>query len=94
MSAQDSSYGARAGDFPYIPAEAFAGAVIDLVMPDAKQEISMDTIRRDVDALPDEMTAFKSSLQALVKNAGSDVSVSCTSVARWFDHQMEHVSRE
>ncbi len=54
----------------------------------------MATVRQDVNALPDEMTAFKQSLQALVKNAANDVSVFRTSVARWFDHEMDHVSRE
>jgi hypothetical protein len=79
---------------PYIPAESFAGAVMDLVVPDATEEITMATVRQDVDALPDEMTAFKPSLQALVKSAGNDVGVFRTSVARWFDNQMDHVSRE
>jgi len=79
---------------PYIPAESFAGAVMDLLMPDATEEITMATVRQDVNALPDEMTAFKQSLQALVKNAANDVSVFRTSIARWFDHEMDHVSRE
>ena len=79
---------------PYISAESFAKAVVDLVVPDAKAEISMDIVRRDVDALPDAMTAFKASLQALVKNAGNDIGVFRTSVERWFDNQMDHVSRE
>jgi hypothetical protein len=79
---------------PYIPAESFAGAVMDLLMPDATEEITMATVRQNVNALPDEMTTFKPSLQALVKNAANDVSVFRASVARWFDHQMDHVSRE
>jgi hypothetical protein len=79
---------------PYIPAESFAQAVMDLVVPDATHEITMATIRQDVDALPDEMTAFKPSLQALVKNAGNDVELFRTSVEHWFDHQMDHVSHE
>ena len=78
----------------YIPAESFAEAVVDLVVPDAMEEITMTTIRQDVDALPDVMTAFKPSLQALVKNAGDDIGVFRTSVEHWFDHQMYHVSHE
>jgi len=79
---------------PYIPAESFAEAVVDLVVPEATREITMATIRQDVDALPDVMTTFKPSLQALVKNAGDDIGVFRTLVERWFDHQMDHVSRE
>ena len=79
---------------PYIHAESFAGAVMDLLMPDATEEVTMATVRQNVNALPDEMTTLKLSLQALVKNAANDVSVFRTSVAGWFDHQMDHVSRE
>jgi hypothetical protein len=78
----------------YIPAESFAEAVMDLVVPEATKEITMATIKQDVDALPGEMTAFKPSLQALIKNAGDDIGVFRTSVERWFDHQMDHVSHE
>lgn len=78
----------------YIPPESFAEAIVDLVVPEATEEITMAIIRQDVDALPDVMTAFKPSLQALVKNAGDDIGVFRTSVEHWFDHQMDHVSRE
>jgi hypothetical protein len=78
----------------YIPAESFAEAVVDLVVPDATGAITMATVREGVDALPDEMTTFKPSLQALVKNAGNDIGVFRASVERWFDHEMDHVSRE
>jgi hypothetical protein len=78
----------------YIPPESFADAVVDLVVPDPTREITMATVRQDVDALPDEMTAFKPSLQALAKNAGNDMGAFRTSVERWFNHQMDHVSHE
>jgi len=78
----------------YIPAKSFAEAVVDLVVPDATGEITMATVRKGVDALPEEMATFKPSLQALVKNAGSDIGVFRASVERWFDHEMDHVSRE
>jgi hypothetical protein len=77
-----------------IPAESFAAAVVDLVVPDATAEITMATVRQDVEALPTEMTTLKSSLQALVKNAGDDFGAFRTSVEHWFDHQMDHVSHE
>jgi len=78
----------------YTPEKSFVEAIVDLIVPDATEEITMATVRQHVDVLPDGMTALKPSLQALVKNAGSDIGAFRTSVERWFDHQMEHVSRE
>jgi hypothetical protein len=75
----------------YISAKSFAEAVIDLVVPDAAGQTTMATIQRNVGALPDGVP-FKSSLQALVKNAGDDVSRFRTSVERWYDDHMDRVS--
>ena len=89
----------------YLSAKSFAEAVIDLVAPDtvgettpdaagkttpdAAGETVMATIQRNVDRLPDP---FKSSLQALARNAGDDVSRFRTSVERWYDDHMSRVS--
>jgi hypothetical protein len=73
----------------YFSGDSFAEAVIDLVAPDAAGETTMDTIQRNVGRLPDP---FKSSLQALVKNADNDVSRFRTSVERWYDDHMSRVS--
>jgi hypothetical protein len=78
----------------YIPAKSFAEAVVDLLVPDATGEITMATVSKGVEALPEKMATFKPSLQALVKNAGSDIGVFRDSVERWFDYEMDHVSRE
>ena len=67
---------------------------MDLVVPDATKEIKIDAVRDGVNALPDEMTEFKSSLQALVKNAGDDITAFRKSVKHWFNNQMDHVSHE
>lgn len=75
----------------YVSAESFAEAVIDLVVPDAAGETIMAAIQRNVGALPDGLP-FKSSLQALVKNAGDDVSQFRTAVERWYDDHMNRVS--
>jgi len=77
-----------------IPATSFAEAVVDLVVPDATKEITMAIVRQNVAALPDAMATLKSSLEALVKNAGDDIGAFRTSVERWFDNQMNRVSRE
>jgi hypothetical protein len=73
----------------YFSADSFAEAVIDLVAPDAAGETTMTTIQHNVGRLPDP---FKSSLQALVKNAGDDVGRFRTSVERWYDDHMSRVS--
>ena len=51
----------------------------------------MDAIKRGVDALP-EGVPFRSSLQALVKNADNDVSRFRTAVEHWYDDHMDRVS--
>ena len=75
----------------YFSSESFAEAVIDLVVPDAAGKTTMDTIQHNVGGLPDGLP-FKSSLQALVKNADNDVSRFRTSVERWYDDHMSRVS--
>ena len=57
----------------YIPAQSFGEAVLDLVVPNTAGQTTMDTIQQNVDKLPDSMASFRSSLQALVKDAGGDV---------------------
>jgi len=76
----------------YIPAKSFAEAVIDLVVPDAAGQTTMDVIKANVDALPDTLSPFKPSLQALVKTAGNDISQFRTAVERWYDDHMSRVS--
>jgi hypothetical protein len=75
----------------YISAKSFADAVIDLVVPDTAGDTTMDTIQRNIHELPAGMP-FKSSLQALAKNAGDDVSRFRTAVEHWYDDHMNRVS--
>jgi hypothetical protein len=75
----------------YFSGESFAEAVIDLVVPDAAGNTTMDTIQHNVGALPPGLP-FKSSLEALVKNADGDVSRFRASVERWYDDHMSRVS--
>jgi hypothetical protein len=75
----------------YVSAKSFAEAVIDLVVPDAAGKDTMATIQRNVRGLPEGLP-FRSSLQALVTNAGDDVSLFRTSVERWYDDHMSRVS--
>jgi hypothetical protein len=76
----------------YISATSFAEAVVDLVVPDAAGKTTMTAIEAGVTALPDGTSPLKSSLQALVKNAGDDVDAFRTAVERWYDDHMDRVS--
>jgi hypothetical protein len=76
----------------YISASSFADAVIDLVVPDPNGQTAMTSIERGVAALPDEMSPFKPSLQALAKNAQGDITRFRTFVEQWYDDHMDRVS--
>jgi hypothetical protein len=75
----------------YISADSFAEAVIDLVVPDPNGQTTMATIQQGIDTLPD-MSPFKPSLQALVKDAEGDIGRFRTSVEQWYDDHMDRVS--
>jgi hypothetical protein len=75
----------------YISSRSFADAVIDLVVPDAKGQTTMDTIQANIDKIP-QTIPFKTSLEALVKNANGDVGKFRTSVEQWYDDHMDRVS--
>ncbi len=76
----------------YIPARSFSEAVLDLLVPNASGQTTMDEIAASVDALPDSMGVFKASLGSLVKSAGDDVAAFRTSVEHWYDDHMSRVS--
>ena len=73
----------------YISSRSFADAVIDLVVPNAQGQTTMDDIQTNLQGLPDP---FKTSLEALVKNANGDVSKFRTSIEQWYDDHMDRVS--
>ena len=75
----------------YISSRSFADAVIDLVLPNADGQTTMTAIQENIDKLPDTIP-FKTSLQALVKNANGDVTKFRTSVEQWYDDHMDRVS--
>ena len=76
----------------YISSRSFGEAVIDLVVPDATGQTTMNVIQQQVNGLPDSMSPLKPSLQALVKEAGADVSRFRASVEQWYDDHMDRVS--
>lgn len=75
----------------YISARSFADAVIDLVVPDAQGQTNMDAIQANINKLP-QTIPFRTSLEALVKNANGDASKFRTSVEQWYDDHMDRVS--
>jgi hypothetical protein len=76
----------------YISGSSFADAVIDMIVPDAQQETTMQTVRQGVGNLPDSLPALKQPLQALVKDAGDDIDRFRASVEKWYDDHMDRVS--
>jgi hypothetical protein len=75
----------------YISTRSFADAVIDLLVPDSGGQTTMTSIQHGIEALPPGVP-LKSSLDALVKNAGNDISRFRTSVEQWYDDHMDRVS--
>src|SRR5260370_14682792 len=71
---------------------SFADGVIDMIVPDAQQETTMQTVRQGVGNLPDSLPALKQPLQALVKDAGDDIDRFRASVEKWYDDHMDRVS--
>jgi hypothetical protein len=76
----------------YIPAQSFAQAIIDLVVPDKSGQTNMGVIQHYIGQLPDSMSTLRDSLQSLATNAGDDVGRFRTSVEQWYDNHMDRVS--
>jgi hypothetical protein len=76
----------------YIPARSFAEAVIDLVVPDAAGQTTMDTVQHYIGQLPAPMGTLKTSLEALAADAAGDMTRFRTSVEHWYDDHMARVS--
>jgi hypothetical protein len=73
----------------YISDRSFAEAVIDLLVPDAAGQTTMTTIQQNISKLPSPLSP---ALQALVKNAGTDIGQFRTAVEHWYDDHMDRVS--
>jgi hypothetical protein len=76
----------------YISATSIADAIIDLLVPDAAGVTTMTEIQAGINKLPDWMSTFKTSLQALATSAGKDINLFRTSVEKWYDDHMARVS--
>lgn len=76
----------------YLPAKTFAAALVDLLVPNAQGQTTLDEIRQAVLALDPSSTPFKGALVALLNTAGADVNAFTTSVEQWYDNAMDRVS--
>ena len=79
----------------YISATSFADALIDLLVPNAGGQTTLDAIDRSLKSLQQELpvaSPLVESLQTLVANANGSIGRFRTSVESWYDNHMDRVS--
>jgi hypothetical protein len=79
----------------YISAPSFADALIDLLVPNAGGQTTLDAIDRSLKSLQQELpvaSPLVESLQTLVANANGSMGLFRTSVESWYDNHMDRVS--
>jgi hypothetical protein len=79
----------------YIPATSFADALIDLLVPNAGGQTTLDAIDRSLASLKQELpvgSPLVASLQALSANANGSITRFRLSVENWYDGHMDRVS--
>lgn len=79
----------------YISATSFADALIDLLVPNAGGQTTLDAIDRSLTSLQQELpvaSPLVESLQTLVTNANGNIGRFRTSVESWYDNHMDRVS--
>ena len=79
----------------YISATSFADALIDLLVPNAGGQTTLDAVDRSLKSLQQELpvaSPLVESLQTLVANANGNMSRFRTSVEGWYDNHMDRVS--
>ena len=76
----------------YISARSFATAVMDLVVPSASGQTTMDGIPERIKDMPVAPGPLKDSLQSLAASANGDIDRFRTSIENWYDDHMARVS--
>jgi hypothetical protein len=74
----------------YLPANAVAAALLDLIVSDSQGKVTIDKLRLSVDALSESLP-FKSALLALLKTAGDDLKAFQRLLEEWYDAQMDAI---
>ncbi len=88
---QSDAAGVQNRNPSYLPAKTFAAALVDLLVPNAQGQTTLEDIRTAVLAL-DPSTPFKGALLALLNTAAADVNAFTTSVEQWYDNTMDRIS--
>jgi hypothetical protein len=76
----------------YISARSFATAVMDLVVPNASGQTTMDGIPERIKNMPVAPGPLKDSLQSMAASANGDIDRFRTSIENWYDDHMARVS--
>ena len=79
----------------YISARSFADALIDLLVPNAGGQTTLDAVERSLKSLQQELpvaSPLVQSLQTLVANANGNIGQFRTSLENWYDNHMDRVS--
>jgi hypothetical protein len=76
----------------YISARSFATAVMDLVVPNASGQTTMDGIPERIKNMPVAPGPLKDSLQSMAASANGDIDRFRTSIENWYDDHMDRVS--
>jgi hypothetical protein len=76
----------------YISSRSFATAVMDLVVPNASGQTTMDGIPERIKDMPVAPGPLKDSLQSLAASANGDIDRFRTSIENWYDDHMARVS--
>jgi hypothetical protein len=93
-----STWSARRTLPSYISATSFADAVIDLMVPNAKGQTTMDAIKQSLQSLeqggqlPLAMAPLMNSFQALLTSGSGDITSLRTSIENWYNDHMDRVS--
>ncbi len=95
----------RAGDAPlknqqrrqlpsYLSGRSFAQALIDVIVPDAREATTMTQIKQGIASIPagDIPDHLRAALQSMTDNANADVAAFRINLEHWYDDQMSRVS--
>jgi hypothetical protein len=82
----------RPGEHPsYIPAPAFASALVDILgMGAASPDARLANLKSSIDALPD--CDAKRALESLVQSSNDNLGMLQTKIENWFENTMDRVS--
>ncbi|TDE89583.1 hypothetical protein EXU48_20715 [Occultella glacieicola] len=75
----------------YLPARAFAAALLDTIVPNTTGKTTLTHIRNAVSGL-DDATPFKGALVSILKRTEDDVKSFMSGLEQWYDDQMDRIS--